>query len=121
MALASQSYETYEEAINQAFVEPIVEEIEQEYEKKLEDRLLGVFEQQVESGACEYYDYSEKTGTGLTQFVFIKEDPSLAEEDPDIIPAGEPLRGQNCTLETKFILTPEGKWYQVLEQDLFTQ
>jgi len=117
MSAAHGGYTVYEDAINRAFVKPIVENIEEEYEKRLEDRLLAVFQDQVKKGECEYYDYATKTGTGLTQFVFVKQDSGLADEDPEIIPKGEPLRGKNCVHETKFILTPEGKWYQVLEQD----
>jgi hypothetical protein len=118
MAMAHEGYTVYEDAINRAFVEPIVEGIEEQYEKKLEDRLLEIFREQVKKGECEYYDYAEKTGPGLTQFVFIKEDPALADENPEIIPQGEPLRGKNCVHETKFLLTSEGKWYQVIEQNI---
>lgn len=119
MTAAHGGYTVYEDAINQAFVEPIVETIEEEYEKRLEDRLLEIFRDEVRKGGCEYYDYADKTGTGLTQFVFIEQDPGLADENPEIIPKGEPLRGKNCVHETKFILTPEGKWYQVIEQDFY--
>lgn len=119
MTIAQEGYTAYEDAINQAFVEPIVENIEEQYEKRLEDRLLAIFREKVKRGGCEYYDYSEKTGSGITQFVFIEQDPGLADENPEIIPKGEPLRGKNCVHETKFILTSEGKWYQVLEQDFY--
>jgi hypothetical protein len=118
MKAAQNGYGVYQEVISQAFVKPIVEGIEQEYSKELEDRLLGYFRSQIKDGKCEGYDYATKTGTGITQFVFIKQDPGLAEEKPEIRPKGEPLAGKRCVHETQFLLTPEGKWYEVLEQNL---
>ncbi|MFH0838045.1 MAG: hypothetical protein V1880_02160 [Patescibacteria group bacterium] len=117
MSAAQNGYAMYEEAINRAFVEPVISNIEDKYEKRLEDRLLAIFREDVKNGKCEYYDYANKTGSGLTQFVFIKQDPALAEKNPEIRPKGEPLAGKNCVHETKFLLTPEGKWYEVLEQE----
>lgn len=116
MAKAQDGYTIYEDAINKAFVEPIVENIEEQYEQQIEERLFEIFRDKIRNDECEYYDYAKSTGSGFTQFIFIKQDPSLADEDPDIISKGEPLRGKNCVHETKFILTPEGKWYEVLEQ-----
>lgn len=118
MGLARNSYQVYQEAINRAFVKPIVDDIEHQYSDQLEDRLFKVFREKAKRGECEYYDYAEKNGTGFTQFVFIKKDPAMAEENPEIRKMGEALAGKNCVLETKFLLTPEGKWYEVLEQDI---
>ncbi|MBU0706389.1 hypothetical protein KJ657_04095 [Patescibacteria group bacterium] len=119
MSSAQNGYAMYEEAINKAFMEPIVSDIEGKYEKRLEDRLLAIFRDDIKRDKCEYYDYANKTGSGLTQFVFIKQDPALAEENPRIRPKGQPLAGKNCIHETKFLLTPEGKWYEVLEQEFY--
>ena len=118
MSLAQSGYAVYEEAINKAFVAPIVSDIEGKYEAALEDRLLEIFREQVNDGACQYYDYAQKTGGGITHFVYIESDPSLAEANPEVRAKGEPLAGQNCIHETKFLLTPDGKWYEVLEQNM---
>ena len=118
MAMAQKGYTVYAETINQAFVKPIVENIEQKYEKETEDKLLSYFRNQVKSGQCENFDYASKTGTGITQFLFIKEDPALADPNPVVRPEGAPLAGKNCVHETTFLLTPEGKWYEVLERNL---
>lgn len=116
MSAAQNGYTIYEEAINSAFVKPIVSDIENKYEKRMEDRLLTIFRNDIMNDECEYYDYAKSTEAGLTQFVFIKEDPTLAEANPKIRLKGEPLEGKNCIHQTKFLLTPEGKWYEVLEQ-----
>jgi len=121
MSVARDWYTVYQEVINQAFVTPIVESIEESYDQKLEDRLLDVFRGKVKKGECEYYDYATKNGSGITQFVFVKKDQFLADKDPLIRPKGEPPAGKNCVLQTKFLLTPEGKWYQVIEQDFEEQ
>lgn len=118
MSVARDGYVIYQDAINQAFVAPIVENIEYQYHEKLEDRLLNVFRQKVRRGECEYYDFADKQGAGVTQFIYIKTDQTLAEENPEIRAKGLPLAGRSCVLQTKFLLTPEGKWYEVLEQDL---
>ena len=117
MVSAQARYAHYETAVNAAFVQPIVENIEEDYEQKTEDRLLRLFRGMVRNDECEYYDFANKQGSGLTQFVFVRDEPVLADENPEIRPKGEPLAGKNCVLETKFLLTPEGRWYQVLEQD----
>lgn len=118
MSVARGSYEVYEDMVNKAVVKPIVTEIEKGYEERIETRLLGIFKEEVKEGDCSYNDYAEKTSGGITHFVFVKEDPSLAEESPKIRPKGEPLAGKECIHETKFLLTPEGKWYEVIEQEL---
>lgn len=118
MITAQKGYAVYEEKINEAFVQPIVENIEQQYEKRIEDRLLELFTAQVKNGECADYDYADKEGTGVTNFMFIQKDPLLAEENPKVRAAGEPLAGKLCVHETKFLLTPEGKWYEVLEQNI---
>lgn len=117
MVAAQGKYALYETAVQEALVQPIVSNIEEEYEQKTEGRLLRLFRGMVRNDECEYFDYATKQGSGITQFVFVRAEPVLAEEDPEIRPSGDPLAGKNCILETKFLLTPEGKWYQVLEQD----
>lgn len=117
MWIAQTKYTLYEIAINEAFVQPIVENIEEEYEQKLEERMLRIFRSMVNHDDCEYIDYAEMNGEGLTQFIFVRKEPMLAEENPVIRPQGAPLEGKKCVLETNFLLTPEGKWYQVLEQE----
>jgi len=116
MTVARDGYTVYEDAINAAFVKPIVLNIEGKYEERLENRLVEIFREDVKNGECEYYDYANSTGSGITQFVFIKNDPLLAEESPEVRAKGEPLAGLNCIHQTKFLLTPNGKWYEVLEQ-----
>jgi len=125
MSVSQNGYAIYEETINKAFVKPIVSDIvgdivsdiEGKYEQRMEDRLLEIFSNNVKNDKCEYYDFAEKTGAGLTQFVFITQDTTLADENPEIRKKGEPLAGKSCVHETKFLLTPEGKWYEVLEQN----
>ncbi len=119
MTVAQNGYATYEEAINIAFVTPLVTNIEGDYERRIEDRLLEIFREDVKKGGCDYFDYADKTGAGLTQFVFIERDPAFVELDAETRAVGEPLAGRSCIHETKFLLTPEGKWYQVLEQEFF--
>jgi len=116
MTAAQSGYSAYEGTINKAFVKPIVENIEEQYEQRVEDRLMEIFAEQVKNGECEYYDYAKAEGGGLTHFVFIKKDPTLAEHKPEFRMKGEPLAGKRCVHETTFLLTPEGKWYEVLEQ-----
>jgi len=116
MSAAQGSYEVYEDIVNQVVVEPIVDEIEGDYEKRLEDRLLDIFHEKIKNEECEYYDYAELSGSGITHFVFMKDDPALAEKDPEIRVKGTPLAGKQCVHETKFLLTPDGKWYEVLVQ-----
>lgn len=117
MTLARQGYSSYEAAINQAFVSPIVENIEQKYENKLQNGLLDYFHSQIKKGGCPYFDYASKGGTtGVTQFIFLKDDPALATEKTQTRPGNQPLAGRRCEHNTTFLLTPDGKWYEVLEQ-----
>ncbi|MBN2306420.1 hypothetical protein JXD20_00365 [Candidatus Peregrinibacteria bacterium] len=117
MTMAQSGYAAYEEAVKKTLMEPIVENIEAEYEKRIENQLIEIFTQQVKEGGCAYYDYADSTGVGLTHFVLVKEDPSLAKENPEIRVSGQPLAGNRCVHETTFLLTPEGKWYEVLMQE----
>jgi len=121
MMVAQKGYAAFEETINQSFLKPIVQGIEQRYEKRLEDRLLNNFRDQVKRGDCPYYDYSTKTGAGLTQFAFVTDDLNLAYPANEGQLQGDALAGKNCVLQTKFLLTPEGRWYQVVEQTVEPQ
>lgn len=116
MSAARDGYEIYEEAINQAFVRPIVTDIEEQYEKRMVDRLLDIFREEVKEGGCEYYDYANEKGADITQFMLIREDKTLAEENPEIRAKGAALAGKKCVHKTQFLLTPDGKWYEVVEQ-----
>jgi hypothetical protein len=116
MIAAQEGYAIYEEKINRAFVEPIVENIEEQYEKRVEDRLLDIFAEQVRAGQCEDLS-TESSSAGITHLIFIKEDPSLAEKEP--VPSAEGIpAGKVCVYETRFLLTPEGKWYEMIEQKI---
>lgn len=118
MSAARDGYPIYQEAINQVLLGPIVENIESKYNEKLEDRLVNVLHRKVMRGECDYYDYATKEDGGLTQFIFIKNDPALAEPKPAERQKDMPPDGKKCVYETEFLLTPEGKWYEVIEQDL---
>ena len=116
MTAAQGGYAIYEKTINKAFVDPIVGNIEQQYEKRVEDRLLEIFAEQVKAGQCEDL-LAENGSAGVTNLIFIKEDPSLTEKEP--VPAAEGVpAGKVCVHETKFLLTPEGKWYEMIEQSI---
>lgn len=115
MTIAQKSYAAYQATVDAALVKPIVTTIEQNYEKKVEDSLFTIFRKQVKEGKCEYMDYATKKGSGLTQFVYLKDDPALADKKPSFSSKAGALRGQNCVHQTKFLLTPEGKWYEVIE------
>ncbi len=121
MSIAKDGYVIYEDLISRAFVKPIVSdivsEIEGKYEQRTEEKLLEIFSNDVKNDKCEYYDFAKKTGAGFTQFVFLRQDPTLAYEYPEIRAKDQPLEGKLCIHETKFLLTPEGRWYEVLEQN----
>ncbi len=118
MLLAQRSYGVYEEIINKILVKPIVDNIEKNYEAKVEDRLLENFRSQIKKDNCSYHDYSKNVKRGLIQFIFVRQDLDLAKKNPDIIQEDEILRGKECVHETKFLLTEEGKWYEVLESKI---
>lgn len=120
MVMAEAGYDVYETSIKSALVAPIVENIEEKYEAQVEERLFTVMRENAKAGKCPYFDYadSEVTG-GITQFFFLKDDLALKEEGAsDEVDTRQPLAGKRCIHETTFILTPQGKWYQVLEQGI---
>ena len=117
MTLAHEGYAVYEEKINEAFLQPIVGNIEKQYAQRIEDRLLDILTEKVKAGECEDFSADEAGGADLTHLMLVRQDPSLAEKDPEKIPEGV-LSGKKCVYETKFLLTPEGKWYEIVEQNV---
>jgi hypothetical protein len=120
MVVAAEGYAAYEASVKESLVTPVVQSIEKDYESRVEDRLMEVVRDMVKDGECPYYDYADqKDVRGITQFIFMRDDPALRTGDispRDIRQPGEPLAGKRCVHETVFTLTPEGKWYEVLEQ-----
>ncbi len=120
MLMANQSYADYEKSINKSFVYPIIRHIEKDYEQRVEDRLMLVIRDQIKDGECELVDYAtNEAEPGLIQFAYVRDDLPLAEKGyvtGIAAQKGELLNGMLCTHETKFMFTPDGKWYQVLQQ-----
>jgi hypothetical protein len=119
MLMANKSYAGYQETVNQGFVYPIIHSIEANYETRVEDRLIEVMREQIKEGECQEIDYAKiPLEPGLIQFAHVRNDVALAESGyvkGEPVEEGQPLRGEVCTHETKFLLTPDGKWYEVLQ------
>lgn len=120
MMMANQSYADFEHSVNRSLVYPVVRTIERNYEQQVEDRLMTVIREKVKDGECAFADYGDLEATpGIVQFAYVRDDLGLVESgyaEGEPIAEGQALRGLLCVHETKFMLTPEGKWYQVLEQ-----
>lgn len=121
MMMAEQGYKNYENKINSSFIYPIIRSIERGYEDRIEDRLIAIMREDVKSEECTFVDYREPQFEGVVQFAYIKDDVALVEAGyvpGEPAPKTEPLRGIVCTHETKLMITPDGKWFQVMEQRL---
>lgn len=119
MMMANRGYANYEKSLNNTFYYPIVHSIERGYEERVEDRLIEIMREDIKEGGCEYMDYATPENDGVVVFSYIKNDKGLVEAgyiQGEPAEPNAPLRGVICTHETKFMITPDGKWFQVLEQ-----
>ena len=119
MIIADQSYNSYQNYINQQFVDPAAQQIRAGIDQREESRLLTQFKEDYLSGRCEIFDYNEEGSADLTHFIYIETDLELASRPgtPVADPGSLLLKGYKCTDgENTFLLTEEGKWYWVISE-----
>lgn len=115
--MADQTYNSYQNYINQEFVNPATSQIKSGISKIEEDRILSKLRSDYLEGKCEGIDYSTIKNPGLIQFVYITTDIEFTESQPasseDFL-----LKGQECTDgENTMLITEEGKWYWVIPSE----
>jgi len=120
MISANTGYETYQAYINRNIVEPAVKSVQTGIAGSLESRVLDGFREEIRAGGCPIVDYNKKGGQGVTHFVYVETDKEFAKPDAELRAEGDssPLKGRECVTENRYILTDDGKWYQILFQEL---
>jgi len=121
MIAADRGYETYQAYISRNIVEPTVEVVTGDPEAKFRERTLEEFRGNIRVGDCPEVDYALREEAGITHFVYLETDAEFAQANPEINPEAVGLKGRECVKETRFILTDEGKWYEVIFEALPTQ
>lgn len=117
VTLSSQSYGVYQNYVNKRFVTTTLKGVQKQLDEKEEKKILNLFRKEIREGGCEYVDYTQKEGSGLTHFIYVTTDEEFIETVGSV---QEPLlKGKECSNEENtFLLNSKGKWYWVIAEEM---